>query len=173
MTSFILWDVRNAAIILLKPPSDFDDGTGNTVKVHPLVFLTCDLSPFATSKPDNCGHNAHMPRGRPSLIIKSTQSHLETPYQQATTMTTAKKSQKMKFKKAPGAPKRFKSAYMFFSENMHKVIRLQENRKVSDFLPLDFPHSLCHVSSNCRTSYLTSNAPILLFWPLDPSCWSC
>uniref|UniRef100_A0A7S3LGL9 HMG box domain-containing protein n=1 Tax=Amphora coffeiformis TaxID=265554 RepID=A0A7S3LGL9_9STRA len=45
-------------------------------------------------------------------------------------MTTTKKSQKMKFKKAPGAPKRFKSAYMFFSENMHKVIRLQENRKI-------------------------------------------
>ena len=48
-------------------------------------------------------------------------------------MATAKKSQKLKFKKAPGAPKRFKSAYMFFSENMHKVIRnnVVENKKVS------------------------------------------
>ena len=50
-----------------------------------------------------------------------------------TSLTTRKKTQKMKFKKAPGAPKRFKSAYMFFSENMHKVIRqtVLENKKVS------------------------------------------
>ena len=37
----------------------------------------------------------------------------------------AKKEHKIKFKKAPGAPRRFKSAYMFFSEHQHKAIRSQ------------------------------------------------
>ena len=36
-----------------------------------------------------------------------------------------KKNQKIKLKKAPTAPKRFKSAYMFYSENQHREIRLQ------------------------------------------------
>lgn len=35
----------------------------------------------------------------------------------------AKKEQSTKFKKAPGAPRRFKSAYMFFSTEKHKSIR--------------------------------------------------
>jgi len=42
-----------------------------------------------------------------------------------------KRSQQTKYKKAPGAPKRFKSAYMFFSEQQHKIIRQQlSNKKV-------------------------------------------
>jgi len=40
-----------------------------------------------------------------------------------------KKNQKMKYKKAPGAPKRFKSAYMYFSEQEHKRIRDNSNNK--------------------------------------------
>lgn len=49
-----------------------------------------------------------------------------------TTRNMVKKTT-VKFKKAPGAPKRFKSAYMFFSENQHKVIRENAvNKKVSD-----------------------------------------
>ena len=40
-------------------------------------------------------------------------------------LTMSKKDQKIKFKKAPGAPRRFKSAYMFFSEHQHKAIRSQ------------------------------------------------
>ena len=45
--------------------------------------------------------------------------------------TMVKKAAKQKFKRAPGAPKRFKSAFMFFSEHQHKVIREQsDNKKV-------------------------------------------
>jgi len=40
-----------------------------------------------------------------------------------------KKNQKMKFKRAPGAPKRFKSAFMFFSEHQHKAIRDKSTNK--------------------------------------------
>lgn len=36
---------------------------------------------------------------------------------------TRKKKQKVKFKKAPQAPRRFKSAYMFFSTAKHPEIR--------------------------------------------------
>lgn len=38
----------------------------------------------------------------------------------------------IKCKKAPSAPKRFKSAYMFFSERQHKELRQKEEcKKVS------------------------------------------
>lgn len=37
-----------------------------------------------------------------------------------------------KFKKAPDAPKRFKSAYIFFSAEKHKLMRAQaENKSVT------------------------------------------
>lgn len=35
-----------------------------------------------------------------------------------------------KYKKAPQAPRRFKSAYMFFSTEKHKEIRRTESEKV-------------------------------------------
>jgi hypothetical protein len=38
-------------------------------------------------------------------------------------MPSNKKTQKMKYKRAPGAPKRFKSGFLFFSEHRHKEIR--------------------------------------------------
>ena len=44
-----------------------------------------------------------------------------------------KKTQIIKFKKAPGAPKRFKSAYMFYSEQQHRLIRNSSpNKKVRE-----------------------------------------
>jgi HMG (high mobility group) box len=42
----------------------------------------------------------------------------------------AKKEQNAKFKKAPGAPRRFKSAYMFFSTEKHKSIRQDHGKKL-------------------------------------------
>jgi hypothetical protein len=36
---------------------------------------------------------------------------------------TKKASTRIKYKKAPGAPRRFKSAYMFFSTEKHRSIR--------------------------------------------------
>jgi hypothetical protein len=44
-----------------------------------------------------------------------------------------KKNQSVKYKKAPQAPRRFKSAYMFFSTEKHKEIRQEladKNEKV-------------------------------------------
>eukprot|EP00977_Amphora_coffeiformis_P011768 scaffold2868_cov171-Amphora_coffeaeformis.AAC.21 len=46
-----------------------------------------------------------------------------------TNSTMTKRSQQVKYKKAPGAPKRFKSAYMFFSEQQHKIIRQRLSNK--------------------------------------------
>jgi len=49
----------------------------------------------------------------------------------STNINMTKKIPQTKYKKAPGAPKRFKSAYMFFSEQQHKIIRQQlDNKKV-------------------------------------------
>jgi hypothetical protein len=46
-----------------------------------------------------------------------------------------KKASAIKFKKAPCAPKRFKSAYMFYSVQQHKEIRDQSvDKKVGDAL---------------------------------------
>ena len=42
----------------------------------------------------------------------------------------AKKEQPMKYKKAPQAPRRFKSAYMFFSTEKHKSIRQENGEKL-------------------------------------------
>ncbi|CAB9530513.1 Nuclear autoantigen Sp-100 (Fragment) [Seminavis robusta] len=42
----------------------------------------------------------------------------------------AKKEQSTKFKKAPQAPRRFKSAYMFFSTEKHKTIRQEHCEKL-------------------------------------------
>jgi HMG-box domain len=42
----------------------------------------------------------------------------------------AKKEQIAKFKKAPLAPRRFKSAYMFFSTEKHKSIRQEHHEKL-------------------------------------------
>ena len=65
-----------------------------------------------------------------STIPITTCSKPHNPFHNET-MATTKKSKKMKFKKAPGAPKRFKSAYMFFSEHQHKIYRQQTtDRKV-------------------------------------------
>ena len=41
----------------------------------------------------------------------------------------SKKSQKIKFKRAPSAPKRFKSAYMFYSAQEHRSIRENSSDK--------------------------------------------
>ena len=44
----------------------------------------------------------------------------------------AKKTQRIKFKRAPGAPRRFQSAYMFFAASQHRVIRQNScDKKVS------------------------------------------
>ena len=43
--------------------------------------------------------------------------------QERTRKRRAKKKKTAKFKKAPQAPRRFKSAYMFFSTDQHKQIR--------------------------------------------------
>ena len=42
----------------------------------------------------------------------------------------AKKDHPAKFKKAPQAPRRFKSAYMFFSTEKHKSIRQEQGKKL-------------------------------------------
>ena len=52
-------------------------------------------------------------------------------------MTMAKKTHQIKYKKAPQAPRRFKSSYMFFSTEKHKSIRKElmekgDNEKVGD-----------------------------------------
>ena len=43
----------------------------------------------------------------------------------------AKKSPVVKYKKAPQAPRRFKSSYMFFSTEKHKEIRQESKENVS------------------------------------------
>ena len=42
----------------------------------------------------------------------------------------SKKSQVVKYKKNPQAPRRFKSAYMFFSTEKHKSIRQEKAEKL-------------------------------------------
>ena len=61
------------------------------------------------------------------LSHKSVNSRLQK-YQ-----TMATKKHEIKYKKAPGAPRRFKSAFMFFSEYEHRLIRQRSGgKKVSD-----------------------------------------
>jgi hypothetical protein len=55
---------------------------------------------------------------------------------------------RVKFKKAPGAPRRFKSSFMFFSTHKHKEIRKKleaegKKEKVSYSLPLINPMTRC------------------------------
>ena len=47
----------------------------------------------------------------------------ESPQVATKATISAKKSNRVKYKKAPGAPRRFKSAYMFFSPEKHRSIR--------------------------------------------------
>lgn len=61
------------------------------------------------------------------LSHKSVNSRLQK-YQ-----TMATKKHEIKYKKAPGAPRRFKSAFMFFSAYEHRLIRQRSGgKKVSD-----------------------------------------
>ena len=72
--------------------------------------------------------------------IKKVKSSLLRTSRIGRPMKMVKKEQKVKFKKAPFAPKRFKSAFMFYSEQQHKSIRSQNapgNKKVR--------HSFCVV----------------------------
>lgn len=70
----------------------------------------------------------------------------------------AKKSQ-VKYKKAPQAPRRFKSSYMFFSTEKHKSIRkeLMEKENAEKV-------SVCFVLSFLRRRVLTACFFVLLIW---------
>lgn len=70
-------------------------------------------------------------------------------------ITAAAKSTKMKFKKAPDAPKRFKSAFIFFSSEKHKEIRCQMKAdgisaaKVNAKVAFRCPSTFLVSDSNC------------------------
>ena len=66
-------------------------------------------------------------RTTPSQNEESTQLPLVSDKE-----TMAKKTRRIKFKRAPGAPRRFQSAYMFFAASQHRVIRQNScDKKVS------------------------------------------
>ena len=58
----------------------------------------------------------------PSLELFAMTKH-EEGYPQELKPKPTKKATRLKYKKAPGAPRRFKSAYMFFSTEKHRSIR--------------------------------------------------
>mmetsp|Transcript_9737 Transcript_9737/g.14329 ORF Transcript_9737/g.14329 Transcript_9737/m.14329 type:complete len:94 (-) Transcript_9737:1035-1316(-) len=71
----------------------------------------------------------------PKMFIYASSSHLIyldcnlSSYQQQAHRSSKRKS---RFRKAPGAPKRFKSAYIFFSTDMMQKIKKEQNAAGSD-----------------------------------------
>jgi hypothetical protein len=63
----------------------------------------------------------------------------------------SKKESNIKFKKAPQAPRRFKSAYMFFSTEKHKAIRQENGKKLQTTdVAKQVSHAWKNLSSNER-----------------------
>lgn len=80
----------------------------------------------------------------------------ETKRDKTTTMPR-RKGNVTKYKKAPDAPKRFKSPFMFFSEKKHREIRDQasDNNKVRLSLAC-FCYECLHSRSRCLDSHISS-----------------
>lgn len=85
---------------------------------------TCD----ETEEKDATGDNESEGDDVPSNAVEDS-TFADDPSQQPTATRHGKKRKRTKYKKAPQAPRRFKSAYMFFSTDKHKEIRQDYNEK--------------------------------------------
>ena len=77
-----------------------------------------------------------------------------------------KKAAKPKFKRAPGAPKRFKSAFMFYSEQQHKLIRSANPGKKVREIVMSIRAFLSAIVLSCLSSQLANPKT-------DSSCRCC
>ena len=106
-------------------------------------------------KPNNTTTSTHHPIYHPIHHILSHMKVNSTFH--SSTMVKKTTAHSVKFKKAPGAPKRFKSAYMFFSEHQHKVIRENAvNKKVRDPMQMIYKQQQ-HRESHVHTLILLSH----------------
>ena len=129
--------------------------------------------------------------GNALLLLQSSQwwvlirhKHHTLSDKQTTTMPK-RKGNVTKFKKAPDAPKRFKSAFMFFSEKKHKAIREQaaDDSKVRSFVVMfvgwtecllwSFLHPSLSLALHCNFNWIYTSQITHVIKIIDADNWHC
>ena len=111
------------ALLQFSNSNQHPGASAGTFKSSPSSSTTIVGSPSPTSKAE----------GKTITTTQQQKQQKQRQQQEAKKKKVAKKTvtkkKNLKMKKAPGAPRRFKSAYMFFSTKKHKEFREELNKK--------------------------------------------